>query len=98
MAYNPDPDLTQIFADGFGTVPVVKGGTTVQGFFNTGPLTPSDGFGLEVNEQRKAVVVQASAITLLENDAVTVDGVAGRVRDPNPIEDGKLLAFFFVPN
>lgn len=96
--YNADADLAAIFADQFDTVAVVKGGTTVQGFRNKGPIVPTDGLGLEVQETRDIISIIASQLTLAYDDAVTVGGVAGKVREQWPAEDGKITQFVFVSN
>ena len=99
MAYDPTADIDSMAADGFDTVSVTKGGTTVQGWSNVGSLQLPDGAGIEVFEGKNVIAIRTGALgALAYDDAVTVAGVAGKVREVWLIEDGKLQLFNFVPN
>lgn len=97
MAYDPTADVAAVFADGFDTVAVTKGATTVQGYTNQGGIAPTDGLGLEVQQVRTIVTIQTGALgTLKYDDVISVAGNAGRMRETWPIDDGKLTQFVWA--
>ena len=93
-------DLTTILADAKVVgiaVSVVHGTTTVNGILDDGTGVQTDESGLAMEIEPLSVLVKTGAITPAANDAITVDGVAYRVREARPEpRDGKLTRIILV--
>jgi hypothetical protein len=95
-----EDDLTAILADAKTkriAVSVVHGTTTVNGILDDGTGVQTDESGLAMEIEPLSVLVKTGAITPAANDAITVDGVAYRVREirPEP-RDGKATRIILV--
>lgn len=76
------------------SVPVVSGGTTTRGLFDHDVELVDDGMN-EVRQERRSVLVATGALpgTVVQNSALTVDGVAYKVRAVLPQEDAVVTRY-----
>lgn len=96
MPYDFTKDLDFILGD-FDGVDVTKGGTTVKGKKDEQDAIAQDGSGQEVVIRQTSVVIRTGALALADDDQITVDGVAARVRGvPLLLDDGKMTRVIYA--
>lgn len=102
MAFDATADLSAMFFD-FG-VTVVFGATSVGrtvGHVDTVPQDGASAGSIGYDSQERAVTVRTSYLTanptLVEDAALTVNGVAYVVRRTAPVDDGALSVIVLAP-
>ena len=89
MALSFTEDLDAFFDTPGFTVPVVSGGTTSVGYFESPSEIVADGLVLTTDF---SVVVKTSAFSSVsQGDTMTVDSVNYTVREPMLLDDGKIM-------
>ena len=89
MALDFQEDLDAFFDTPGFTVPVVSGGTTSVGYFESPSEIIADGLVLTTDF---SVVVKTSAFSSVsQGDTMTVDSVNYTVREPMLLDDGKIM-------